>query len=415
MKFRNLILTLVVTVFIVASATCAFAQVKLNALFMSQAAYSEADVKAMTAEFEKANPGITVDLEFVPYEALHDKIIAAKGAGDRGYDVALFDVVWPAEFAKRGFILDVTDRISTDLNGQIFDGAWTTVTYKDRKYGMPWILDTKYVFYNKDMLKKAGFDAPPATWDELAEQAAVIKEKGIVKYPIVWSWSQSEAMICDYTTLSAANGGTFFENGKPSFNKGGSLSAVEYMCDTLKKGLTNPSSREYFEEDVRRVFSNGEAAFAMNWTYMYNLANDPKESKVAGKVGVIPAPGVTGKSMASGVNGSMGLGIPSNSDNPDEAWKYIQFLTSKAVQDRYAKLSLPIWKASYSEAAVVDGQETLVEAAKESIAVMYPRPLVPSYTELSSVLQRYIHEALLDKSTPSEALDAAAKKAARIR
>lgn len=222
-------------------------------------------------------------------------------------------------------------------------------------------------------------------------------------------------MICDYTTLSAANGGTFFENGKPSFNKGGSLAAVEYMCDTLKKGLTNPSSREYLEEDVRRVFSNGEAAFAMNWTYMYALANDPKESKVAGKVGVIPAPGVKGVSKASGVNGSMGLGIPSNSQHPDEAWKYIEFLTSKNVQDKYARLSLPIWKASYSDPAVTDGQETLVAAANESIAVMYPRPLVPSYTELSNILQRYIHEALLEKAEPAEALNNAAKRAARIR
>lgn len=415
MKLRTFLTALAATVFLMTSAGSALAQVKLNALFMSQAAYSEADVKAMTAEFEKANPGITVELEFVPYEALHDKIVAAKGAGDRGYDVALFDVVWPAEFAKRGFILDVTDRISPALNEQIFDGAWTTVSYNGRKYGMPWILDTKYVFYNKDMLAKAGIANPPSTWAELAEQAATIKEKGIVKYPIVWSWSQSEAMICDYTTLSAAHGGTFFESGKPSFNKGGSLAAVEYMVDTLKKGLTNPSSREYLEEDVRRVFSNGEAAFAMNWTYMYNLANDPKESKVAGKVGVIPAPGVAGVSKASGVNGSMGLGIPSNSQNPDEAWKYIEFLTSKNVQDKYARLSLPIWKASYSEPAVTEGQETLVEAAKLSIAAMYPRPLVPSYTELSNILQRYIHEALLDQATPAEALDNAAKRAARIR
>ena len=68
------------------------------------------------------------------------------------------------------------------------------------------------------------------------------------------------------------------------------------MKKTLDDGLTNPDSREYLEEDVRKVFSNGEAAFALNWTYMYELANDPKESKVAGKVGIVPAPGVEGKS-----------------------------------------------------------------------------------------------------------------------
>ena len=126
---------------------------------------------------------------------------------------------------------------------------------------------------------------------------------------------------------------------------------------------------------------------------MNALANDPKESKVVGKVKVAPAPGVDGKSTASGVNGSMGLGIPSNSPHADEAWSYISFLTQKDVQDDYAKLSLPIWKASYEEPKVLEGQEELIAAAKRSIAVMYPRPLVPSYTEVfdGSRGRRYPH------------------------
>ena len=50
--------------------------------------------------------------------------------------------------------------------------------------GMPWLLDTKYLFYNQDMLTQAGFDAGPTTWEELITQATAIKEKGIVEYPI---------------------------------------------------------------------------------------------------------------------------------------------------------------------------------------------------------------------------------------
>jgi multiple sugar transport system substrate-binding protein len=389
--------------------------VTLNAIFMSQAAYSEDDVRNMTADFEAANAGIKVNLEFVPYEALHDKIIAAQGAGGRGYDVVLFDVIWPAEFATKAFLLDVTDRVPADLDNQIFDGAWTTVVYDGHKYGMPWILDTKYLFYNTDMLSAAGFSAPPTTWPELVEQAKVIKEKGIVEYPIVWSWSQSEAMICDYALLTSAFGGSFLTDGKPSFQSGGSLQAVEFMKDTLDQGLTNPSSLEYLEEDVRRVFSNGEAAFALNWTYMNALANNPKESKIAGKVGIVPAPGVQGLSTVSAVNGSMGLGITSNSTHPDEAWKFIVALTSKPTQEKYAKLSLPIWKASYSEPAVTEGQENVVAAADKSLGVMFPRPLVPAYTEISAILQRYIHSALLGEEEPAAALDEAAKRVERIR
>ncbi len=84
----------------------------------------------------------------------------------------------------------------------------------------------------------------------------------------------------------AANSST--THGKPAFQTGGGLKALQYMVQTVKDGITNPNSKEFLEEDVRRVFQNGEAAFALNWTYMYNLANDPKESKVAGQVGVRP-------------------------------------------------------------------------------------------------------------------------------
>jgi multiple sugar transport system substrate-binding protein len=393
----------------------ASADVQLNALFMKQAAYSEDDIRNMTTAFEQANPGIKVNLEFVAYEALHDKIVAAQGAGGSGYDVVLYDVIWPAEFAKHGFVMDVTSRIPASETSQVFDGAWSTVTYDGKRWGMPWILDTKYLFYNKDMLKRAGIAAPPKTWDELAAQAKILKAKGIVNYPIVWSWAQAEALICDYATLVAAYKGSFFEGDKPVFDQDGALKAMQYMNDSLREGLTNPNPREYLEEDVRRVFSNGDAAFALNWTYMYNMANDPKESKVAGQVDLVPAPGVAGLTTASAVNGSMALGIPANSQHGDEAWKYISYITSQDVQNKYAKLSLPIWKSSYDDPAVAKGQESLIAAAKTSIAMMFPRPTTVSYQELSAILQKRIQQVLLGQATPEAGMHQAVEEASRLR
>ncbi len=386
----------------------AFAETTLNALFMAQAAYSEADVRAMTEAFTKANPDVKVNLEFVPYEGLHDKTVLAQGSGG-GYDVVLFDVIWPAEYASNNVLVDVTDRITDEMNKGILPGAWTTVEYTGKRYGMPWILDTKYLFYNKEILEKAGIKEPPKTWDELAEQAKTIKDKGLLQTPIAWSWSQAEAAICDYTTLVSAYGGKFLDGGKPAFTSGGGLDALKYMVSSYTSGITNPNSKEFLEEDVRKVFQNGEAAFALNWTYMYNLANDPKESKVAGKVGVVPAPGVTGKSEVSAVNGSMGLGITATSKHPEEAWKYIVHMTSQETQNAYAKLSLPIWASSYEDPSVTKGQEELIAAAKLGLAAMYPRPTTPKYQELSTALQQAIQEALLGQTSPEDALKTAAE------
>lgn len=385
----------------------AFAEAQINALFMAQAAYSEADVRAMTEAFTKANPDIKVNLEFVPYEGLHDKTVLAQGAGN-AYDVVLFDVIWPAEFAANNVLVDVSSRITPEMKSGVLPGAWTTVKYTDKFYGLPWILDTKYLYYNKEILAKAGIATPPKTWEELAADAKIIKDKGILATPIAWSWAQAEAAICDYATLVSAFGGDFLKDGKPAFQQGGGLDALKYMVDTYKSGVTNPNSKEFLEEDVRKVFENGDAAFALNWTYMYNMANDPKDSKVAGKVGVVPAPGVAGKSEASAVNGSMGLGITTASKHPDEAWKYIAFMTSQATQNAYAKLSLPIWASSYEDPAVTKGQEELIAAAKVGLAAMYPRPTTPKYQEISVALQQAIQESLLGQSTPEDALKTAA-------
>ena len=390
------------------------AATQINALFMTQAAYSENDIRAMTSDFEKQHPDVKVNLEFVPYEALHDKIVAARGAGGNGYDVVLFDAIWPAEFSRYDLLQDVSSRIAADEREKIFPGAMNTVVYQGKTLGMPWILDTKYLYYNKAMLDKAGIKTPPASWQQVMDDAKVLKDKGIVKYPLVWSWSQAEALVCDYTTLVSGFGGSFYQNGKLDFSTSASLKAVTLMKTSLDQGLSNPASREYLEEDVRKAFSNGDAAFALNWTYMYNMANDPKQSKVAGDVGIVPAPGDT-PDKPGAVNGSMGLGIAKASQHPEEAWQYIHYLTSQPVQDKYAKLSLPVWKASYQDPAVAKGQESLIAAADKSLNVMLSRPETADYSRLSNTLQQQLQSVLQGKATPDVALKAVDTSSARLR
>ena len=84
-------------------ASQATAETVLNALFMSQSAYSEADVRSMAEAYTTAHPDVKINLEFVPYEGLRDKTLLAQGSGG-GYDVVLFDVIWPAEYATSGIL-----------------------------------------------------------------------------------------------------------------------------------------------------------------------------------------------------------------------------------------------------------------------------------------------------------------------
>lgn len=384
----------------------------IRALFMKQAGYSEENIRAMTAAFQKANPDIKVTADFVSYEALHDKIVAAAPAGT--YDVVLIDVIWPAEFGSKHIVADVTAKWPDSWKQEMLPGAVATPQYDGKFYGVPWILDTKYLFFNTAHLRKAKVDAAELdSWDGVMKAARALKKAGAATYPLVWSWQQAEALICDYTQLLGAFGGSFLDDsGKPAFNQGGGVQAVEFMRQSLVDGLSNPASTQSLEEDVRRVFSAGQASMALNWTYMYGLADDPKQSKVAGDVAVLQTP--QGTAGRPGVNGSMALAVSANSKNQSAAWKYVTHLTSQPVQNKYAVSSLPVWKSSYDDPAVVKTNPAVVPQAKKQLGDMLLRPQVQSYNAVSQVLQAEVQNALLGKKSPQKAMDDAANKTSSL-
>jgi multiple sugar transport system substrate-binding protein len=383
----------------------------INALFMKQAGYSEEEITAITKEFMNKNPNIEIKTTFVPYESLEQKILT--GAPTGGYDLVAIDAPWTAKFAKAGIVKEVTEKLSATDRQDIFDGALDAVSFQDKLYGLPWLNDTKFLFYNKELLKQAGFDHPPATWEELEQQAIAMKKQGLVEYPLVWSWKQSEALVCDFTSLSAVFGGGMIKNGKPSLTDEGNKKAMNFMLQTLKEGITNPNSTEFLEEDVRGVFSSGKAAFALNWTYMNSSANDPEQSKVAGKVGITPSPG-HGDVVSASVNGGMGLSLTSGTKNPDETWKYLEYLSSKEVQKKYAKSALPIWKSLYKEQEVISTNPDVVTASKVQYDYLTNRPQVPWYGSFSNELQVGIQQVLMGQKSTDDVFNDLQKKAEEL-
>ncbi|HEX8941134.1 MAG TPA: extracellular solute-binding protein [Candidatus Limnocylindrales bacterium] len=385
--------------------------IELHALFMKQAAYSDTDVQNMTKAFTDAHPNIKIVPDFVAYESLHDKTVTDQVGGQGSYDLVLIDTPWPAEFAKAGIVQDITDKIPADFKSGIFDSAWTAATYNGRIYGVPWINDTKFFYYNKQMLTAAGITSAPKTWDDVLAAARAVKAKGLVQYPLVWSWKQVEAVICDWTELAGAMGGADFidANGNAKFNTGGGLAALKFMKQTLDEGLSNPASLGFIEDDVNATMSAGQAAMALNWTYGYSVMNDTSKSKVAGQIMVVPAPG-QGTTTSAGVNGGMSIAVTKSSKHPDEALQYALALASEQSQEMDTANAFPMWKASFDKADVTKANPDFFAAAKVQFDHLVARPIVPYYSKLSSALQVAIQNALAGKMSPEDALNGVASK-----
>jgi multiple sugar transport system substrate-binding protein len=386
-------------------------QVTLHNLFQQQAGYSADDLAGMTAKFEKAHPNIKVNNTLVAYEALHDKIVSAAPAGT--YDVVLGDCIWPAEFGSKGIVKDISDLVNGLDVKAIFPGAIQMAQYKGKYYGMPWILDTKYMFANEKLLKKAGVTQDDVkTLPDLVKSLKAIKAKSGVKHPWMGSWAQAEAVVCDYAQFLGAYGGKFLDaSGKPAFNQDGGVQALQFMKSLLDDGLADPASTSALEADVLKAFQQGRIAMNLNWTFQLAGAKDPKQSKVVNDgVMIIHTPSATSGGPAPGCNGGQPVMITSGSKHVNEAWEFIKFITSAPVQDDFAKDSLPIWSSSYSNSKVIDaGGKQLVDVAKTQLVDMILRPQVTNYNSASQALQVQIQKALLGKTDPQAALNTAAK------
>jgi len=385
-------------------------QVTLNALFMDQAGYSQDQINSMISDFETANPNIKVNATYVAYEALHDKIVTSAPAGT--YDVVLMDVIWPAEFATKGIVQDVTSRYPASWQNDMLGGAYTTAEYNGKFYGVPWGPSTKFLYYNKDMVAAVGAtEADLNTWDGVLAVAQKIKDAGLAQYPMAWSWSQAEAVICDYGQLLGAFGGQFTDSsGNLDVNNTVGVQTMTWMKQTIDDGLSNPASTTFLEDDVQKALAQGQTAFGLNWESTFAALQDPTQSQVVGKIGIIPTP--EGPSGARpGINGSMALAIPTKAPHPDQAWDLITYLTSADVQNKYPTGWLPNWKSSYTDPTITSQAPELFKAAATGYADLILRPTVPNYNGASAALQAEIQNALLGNKTPQQAMDDAVAEA----
>jgi multiple sugar transport system substrate-binding protein len=424
---KKLVFVLVALVTILSMVSCApkpaasTEPATIHVITMDQAAMKTTEMDQIARDFEAKNPGIKVVMEYVSYDSLHDKITTGMASTPPAYDAVMVDVIWPDEFIQKGYLLDVSDRVTQEMKDGIFPAAWNGVTRNGKVYGMPWLMDTKYFMYNKDMLAKAGFNAPPKTWEELVEQAKVMKEKGIAEFPITWSWNQKEGVVCDYTALLFGNGGAFLDkDGKPAFNDAKGVAVLDWMKKTVDDGLTNPNAVSSDEMAVEADFLAGKSAFALNWLFQYADSLDPTKSAVANQIAFAPMPvfkaGADAGIPSATVDGSSAFAVIATSPHPDETWKFLTYLTSNEVQTKYSAEQLPIWKADFEGKSL----DTLL-AATPSNPVTVPaflaqfpyaneRPTVPYYNEASAALQQAIQEALTGVKPAQQAMDEAAAK-----
>ncbi|WP_028991851.1 ABC transporter substrate-binding protein [Thermoanaerobacter thermocopriae] len=349
--------------------------------------------------FEKKYPNIKVKFQELPNSTddQHNSYVTALSAGDSSIDVLAMDIIWTPEFAAADWLLPLDDKFTEEMREKFLPGPVEAVTYNGHVWAVPRFTDAGVLYYRKDII-----DTPPKTWDELIQMSKENVGKGGTKYGIVFQGNQYEGLVCDALELIGSNGGSVLEGDKVTINTPQAVAGLQYLIDLVK--IAPPGVTTYQEEEARNVFQQGEAIFMRNWPYAWSLVNGD-DSPIKGKVGIAPIPKGKNGQAGTPVLGGWNLGINKYSKHPEEAWKFIEFVTSEEGQKITALEggNLPTIKSLYQDEEVLAKNPYWADFYNAFITAK-PRPVSPFYPQMSDSMQINFHKALTGEITAQQAI-----------
>jgi trehalose/maltose transport system substrate-binding protein len=367
----------------------------------------------ITKDFTAKNPDIEVNILAGPQSAtdllgLYLQFFEAKSTE---VDVLSIDVIWPGDLANNLLDLYQFDGVKEAVASH-FPAIVENNTVDGKLVGIPWFTDAGLLYYRKDLLEKYGFSAPPATWTELEEMAKTIQEGERADNPdfwgFVWQGQAYEGLTCDALEWIKSNGGGSIvePDGTISINNEAAAAALERAKAWIGE-ISPPGITGFMEEDSRRAWQAGNAAFMRNWPYAYSLG-DADDSAIKGKFDVSPIPGAEAGQSAATLGGWQ-VAVSKYSPNPEAAAKFAQYLTSEPVQKIRAieETALPTVMSLYEDAELLEAQPWMGNLYDVFInAVARPSTITsPSYNQVSTKFYNAVYSVLTGKKDAQTALE----------
>ena len=367
-------------------------------------------------DFETKNPGIQINVIEGPNATnlLEDLYTSAFILGDSPYDIVNMDVIWTPKFAAGGWLLSLSDRITKEELAAFSPKDVEAGIIEGKLYRIPMRSDVGVLYYREDLLKQAEFQ-PPETIADLLKISQALKKQGKTNWGYLWQGRQYEGAVAMFVEVLEGFGG-FWVNPSTlevGLDRPETLKAIAFLKQTIQEGISPPGVTTYIEEDTRRIFQSGQAAFLRSWPYVWSLAN-AKDSPIKGKIAIKSMVGINPKTGAACLGG-WGLGISKSSKHPEEAWKAIKYFTSEEVQRRFILNAgyVPSRRALFTDPEIIakyPHYPKLLEIVDKAVL----RPPLAQYAQASDILQRYLSAALTNSMTPESAMKAAANETRRL-
>ncbi len=363
-------------------------------------------VQELTREFERQNPDIRVRVQQIPWSAAHEKLLTAY-AGDAMPDVFQLGSTWVPEFVALDAIIPVDDRIEASpglARDDFFAGIVETDEIENRLYGVPWYVDTRLLFYRKDILARAGYPEAPRSWAQWRDAMARIKRLvGPGADAILLPGNEWAPVVI----LALEQGAELLKGDAEcgNFRGAGFRKALAFYLSLFRDGFASPAASAEIA-NLYQEFAAGR--FSMYISGPWNLGEFAERMPAALQDAwwTAPMPAPDGDWPGVSLAGGASLAIHRGSAHKDAAWKLVEFLAGTAQQIRFYQLSgnLPARTAAWRDPALAGAPRTRAFFAQ--LQRVRSTPKIPEWERIATAIARRVERLVRGETTVEAALEA---------
>ncbi len=267
----------------------------------------------------------TVEVTILPWSGYTQKITTGIVSGE-GPDVVYLDGFY--DFVSAGALEELSPYFTDEEKENYV--YWDMGNIMGGQYVMPMMVGNATVLYcNMDILKDAGFDAPPQTWEELMTYAKAIKEKNPENFSFAQPWGNSSGQSACMTGFMPyfwqAGGELLGEDGKPNLNTEAALKTLEFIKSFQDEGVFDDTITSV--GNIPDLIKNGEAAMVVLGT---GTAKSIDKAGINWDYATLSGP--VGKGIW--VSGDS-LAVPANSPHKELAVEAMKYMLSAPVLDDF--------------------------------------------------------------------------------
>jgi multiple sugar transport system substrate-binding protein len=339
-------------------------------------------VRLLIPAFQAEHPHIRVDLQTLPWTGAHQKLLTAFAGGSMP-DLCQLGNTWISELTTLGALVPLGPMIrSSDVIKQddYFPGIWDTNRIAGELFGVPWYVDTRLLFYRRDLLAEAGFDHPPADWPEWSRQLAAIKAMvGPDRYAVLLPLNEFEQLVS--FGLEQPEPLLRDHDRYGNFESPGFKDALRFYADMFRNEWA-PLATNSQISNVWAEFARGYYTFYLSgpWNIAEFKTRMPKNLEHAWTTAPLPGPHGPGTSLAGGSS----LVIFEASPHKRAAWLLIEYLSRPEVQRRFYSLvgDMPPRRASWKDSSLA--ADPYAAAFREQLERVRPTPKIPEWERIAT-------------------------------